>query len=259
MIRAAALALLLSLAPALSAADPIVLKPVKNNAFKAGEKLEFLIKYEFVSAGTATMEIQEGPIVNGRPTLNIMSTAKSNSMIDKVFRVRDFNGSNIDKESLATFHFHQNLKEGKYHVVRNTSFDYANKAFRYERISKGKTSTKTGELNETVQDVLSSFFVTRTLPLELGKQYEITVFSGSKVYPLVVRVHTKLETVKVEAGKFECIRIEPAIQGDSIFKASEGAKMSIWVTNDHRHLPVLIRSKVSVGAFDAELSKHNTD
>lgn len=240
------------LAAPTAAKDPIVLTPSANDAFKPGEKLKFGIKYEFVSAGTATMEVSEGPLINGRPTLNLQSTARSNGFIDKIFKVRDFNGSTIDRASLATVHFHQNLKEGKYHVIRNTQFDYPNKSYRYERIYKGKTTLHTGPLASPVQDILSSFFVARTLPLEPGKDYLITVFSDKKTYPLAVRVLPGLETVKVAAGTFECLRVEPDVQGDSIFR-SGGNRMTLYLTNDSRHMPVLIRSRVAVGSFDAEL------
>jgi hypothetical protein len=260
MKRWPALVLTAALAAPLLAGDtasskPDIWKPVKNEAFKAGEKLEFVLKYEVVSAGSAVMEVQDGPPVNGRPTLNITSMAKSNSVIDKAFRVRDFNGSQVDAETLVSIHFHQNLKEGKYQVIRNTGCDYTNHSYRYETIHKGKTSTYTGKLEEPVQDILSAFFVTRTLPLELGKEYVIKVFSDETIYPLVVRVGNSIERVKVPAGKFDCIRVDPAVQGDAIFKASDG-KMSLWLTNDARHMPVLIRSKVSVGAFDGELVKY---
>ena len=234
---------------------PEPFKPVKNEAFHAGEKLEFVLKYEVVSAGSAVMKVEDGPPVDGRPTLNITSMAKSNSIIDKMFRVRDFNGSQIDKESLVSIHFHQNLKEGKYQVIRNTGCDYVNHLYRYETIHKGKTSTYGGKLEEPVQDVLSAFYLTRTLPLELGKEYVIKVFSDEKVYPLVVRVGGSIERVKVPAGKFDCIRVDPAVQGDAIFKASDG-QMTLWLTNDARHMPVLLRSKVSVGAFDGELVRY---
>jgi hypothetical protein len=238
------------------AGEAISYVPVKNEAFKAGEKLTFSLKYEFVTAGTATMEVQEGPVISNRPTLSIISSARSNSFIDKMFKVRDFNGSTVDRDTLACVHFHQNLKEGKYQVIRNTSIDYPNRTYRYERIYKGKTETQSGEVKQMATDILSSFFVARAMALEPGKDYSIDVFSDQKIYPLRVHVQPKLETIKVAAGKFECLRLEPAIQGDSIFKASDG-KMSLWVTNDARHMPVLIRSKVAVGAFDAELAEYN--
>lgn len=251
------LAAALALAPAGGAAEnpPIELKAAENKAFKPGEKLEFVIKYEFVAGGTATMEVTEGPTIAGRPTLNVSSRAWSNKFIDSFFKVRDFNGAAIDRESLASMHFHQNLKEGKYHVVRNTAFDYARGTYSYEKIYKGKTTKRAGKIDSPVNDILSAFFIARTKPLELGKEYAITVFSDEKVYPLTVKVHDKTERISVPAGKFDCIRIDPMIEGDAIFKA-RGGRMSIWLTNDERHMPVMIRSRVSVGSFDAELTKY---
>ena len=80
------------------------------------------------------------------------------------------------------------------------------------------------------------------------------VFSGENTYPLRVVVHQKREKIRVPAGKFECIKVEPFIIGDAIFK-TKGGKMLIWMTNDERKMPVLVRSKVMIGSFDAELKK----
>jgi hypothetical protein len=233
----------------------VPLPPVANTAFKPGEKLEFVIKYEFVAGGTATMEVGEGPAIGGHQTITIQSRAESNNFIDAFFKVRDFNGSAIDKESLASLHFHQNLQEGNYRVVRNTGIDYNEGTYNWEKISKGKTRQRSGKIDQPVQDILSAFFKTRTLPLEPGKEYAVTVFSDEEVYPLSIKVSDKTESVRVPAGKFDCLRIEPNIKGDAIFKAREG-RMTIWLTNDTRRMPVLIRSRVAVGSFDAELIKY---
>ena len=139
-------------------------------------------------------------------------------------------------------------------VKRDTWIDYAKGTFTFQRLYKGRTVERSGTIDAGMSDILSSFFYTRTLPLELGKSYEMTVFSDEKPYDLKVTVHPKLEKVTVPAGKFECIRIDPNIIGDAIFKAKEG-KMSIWMTNDNRRMPVLIRSRVFIGAFDAELAE----
>ncbi len=235
--------------------EAIKFSPVANTAFRPGEKLTFVIKYEFIGAGTATLEVQEGPAVAGRPTHYLISHAKSSDFIDVFFKVRDFNASVIDKESLVSFSFHQNLREGHYRVVRNTSFDYAGRIYTFEKEYKGKTRHETGPLPELVSDMLSSFFTTRALALERGKDYEIRVFSDGKIIPLLVKVHPDLHQVRVPAGKFTCLRVQPFITGDAIFQVKEG-KMLIWLTDDDRRVPVLIRSKVAVGAFDAELTKH---
>jgi hypothetical protein len=244
--------------PAASSAPatlPIQLNPIKNEAFWPGEKCEFDIKYEFIRAGQATMEVSKSLVVNGRPTISFVSMARSSNFIDKFFKVRDYNASQVDEQSLASVNFHQNLHEGKYAVIRNTTIDYARGKYYFERSRRGNLTKREGEIRQPVSDILAGFFHTRTLPLEPGKEYSFEVFSDEQIYPLKVSVDKDVEKVKVDAGTFECLKVRPMIIGDAIFRASEG-KMTIWVTNDARKIPVLIRSKVAVGAFDAELVKY---
>jgi hypothetical protein len=182
-----------------------------------------------------------------------MSVARSNSFVDALFRVRDFNASQVDEASLASVAFHQNLREGHYRVVRNTTINYSLRQYTFEKNYKEKTTRREGPVNEPASDILSSFYYTRTLPLEPGNEYSFSVFSDGDVYPMKVVVDPKIEKVRVDAGEFMCLKVYPQVVGDAIFKASDG-KMIIWLTNDDHKMPVLIRSKVAIGAFDAELT-----
>lgn len=246
------LSVVFSLQQNLQADGPIILQEVTNTAFSIGEKLEFVIKYEFITAGKAEMDVKEGPVMGGQQTIHIESRAESNGFIDKFFKVRDYNATTLDADTLVSLNFHQNLREGRYSVIRNTSFDYVNRIYKFQRIRRGTLTERSGPIDEPLQDILSAFFIARTLSLKLGGSYSITVFSDEDVYPLVVKVDPKLHKIKVPAGKFECLRIEPAIRGDAVFQAKEG-KMTIWLTNDQKKMPVLIRSKVFIGAVDVEL------
>jgi len=241
--------------PTISSTGTVVFSPVVNNAFWEGETLNFNIKYEFIGAGTAVMSVRAGEPFEARPTLHIETKASSNKTVDKFFKVRDFNVATVDRESMISRGFHQNLREGKYAVVRTTSFDYRNRQYKFERTRKGNTRVSTGTINVPVMDVLGAFFYSRTLPLHPGDEIRLSAFSDGEVYPLLIKVGDRIETIKVPAGKFQCIKIEPTIVGDAIFKASDG-KMKIWMTNDEYHMPVLIRSKVFIGSFDAELQSY---
>lgn len=221
----------------------------------AGERFEFVIKYEFISAGTATLETGEGFDINGRPTLRFISKAQSNNFLDTFFKVRDYNASLIDKESFASLSFHQNLREGGYRVVRNTKRDYQQNLFSYEKFRKGKRTLTRGAMEGPSGDILSAFFEARTLPLQAGASYTLKVLSGDRYYDMRVDVDPNIETVKVPAGKFECVVIRPQAVGESIFKSEDG-KILVWVTNDSRHIPVLVRSKVIIGSIDAELTSY---
>lgn len=242
-----------SSAPVLS---PIILPAHENNAFNVGERLRFIIKYEFIKAGNATMDVNEGPLINGYPTYHFESKAESTNFIDKFFKVRDVNSSTVDKRSMASLFFHQNLREGNYHVIRNTTLDYTTRTYTWEKTYKGKVTQDTGSISQPLEDILSAFFYIRTMPLELNKEYSVTVFSDKDTFPLKVKVFPKTEKIRVPAGKFECLRIEPLIVGDAIFKA-KGGSMIIWLTNDDKKMPVLLRSKVFIGAFDAELLEYS--
>lgn len=236
---------------------PITLVDHPNTAFRVGEQLKFVIKYEFVGAGEASMVVKQGLIINGRPTIHMETKANSNKVIDKIFKVRDVNSSTIDEKAFVSVAFHQNLKEGGYHVMRTTTMDYQKGTYTFERTRKGKTTNETGTINQPLQDILSAFFYMRTLPLEPGKEFETTVFSDKDIYALKVKVNPKIQKISVPAGKFDCLRIEPVFMGDAIFKTKDG-KMIIWLTNDERKMPVLLRSKVFVGAFDAELTEYQS-
>jgi hypothetical protein len=231
---------------------PIVLKDVPNTAFWPGEKLKFVIKYEFIKAGEASMNVSAGAPYEGRPTLHIESKAESTGVVDKFFKVRDFNSTVLDRASLMSLSVHQNLHEGGYSVIRNTRFDYKRRKYTFERTRRGTKTVREGDINQPIMGALGAFFYARTVDLHPGDEISIEVFSDEERYPLSIKIASKPETITVPAGTFECLRIEPLTEGDAIFKASDG-KMQIWLTNDQYRMPVLIRSKVFIGAFDAEL------
>lgn len=235
-----------------AASEPFLLPAISNNAFWTGETLKFDIKYEFVTAGTAVMTVKTGPASDGVPTYHIETKAESNNFVDKFFKVRDYNSAMVDRDSLLSLSFHQNLKEGGYAVIRTTTFDYNTHRYSFVRTRRGTTTERKGGLTGPVMDALGAFFYTRTLDLQPGDEISVAVFSDEQIYPLNIKVAPKIETIKVEAGKFDCLRIEPLTEGDAIFQTSDG-RMQIWLTNDQYKMPVLIRSKVFIGAFDAEL------
>jgi hypothetical protein len=73
-----------------------------------------------------------------------------------------------------------------------------------------------------------------------------------KIYDLEIKVH-KEEVVKVKAGEFRCVLLEPLLKSEGIFK--QKGRLQIWMTNDVYKLPVQMKSKVVVGHITSELEK----
>jgi hypothetical protein len=218
---------------------------VENDAFGIGEILDFDIGYGFINAGSATLEVSDLIEYNERPCYLVTSQANSNKFFSSFYRVEDKVESIIDATGLFSWHFEKKLREGGYQNDKAYSFDQLNHKAFYE----GDTI----DVAHFVQDALSILYFARTQDLEVGKSIFIDNFTDGKMYPLEVRV-IKRETVSVEAGKFDCLVIEPLLLSSGIFK-HEG-RLKVWLTDDRIKLPVLMKSKVLVGSITAELTDY---
>ncbi len=219
-----------------------------NNAFREGEKLTFDVKYGFVTAGIATFEIPKIKKISGRDAYHVTFEVNTVSTFDAFFKVRDRYETYIDVEGIFPWRFEQHIREGKF------SRDFS--AFFDQRKGKAKTSEGQYEIPKYVNDIVSAFFYARTLDysnLKVGDKIPLKNFYKDKVYDLDVVYHGK-ETIEVEAGKFECIMVEPLVQEGGLFK-SEGSIM-LWMTNDEAKMPVRVKTKVVVGAIDADLTSY---
>ena len=222
--------------------DTFLFRTVENNSFFIGEYLIFEIAYGPIKAGTAIMSIPDTQWVHGRPCYHIVTKAKSNEFFDVFYRVRDRVESWVDMKGLFTWRFEKHLREGKYKADRYERFDQINHVV--------YTKKDTIPVPPFIQDILTSFYYARTVSLDVGKHFNIENFGDGKVYPLKVLV-LKKERIKVPAGKFDCIVIEPVLKGEGLFK-QEG-QLKIWLTDDERRIPVLMKSKIVVGSIDVRL------
>lgn len=223
-------------------------REVKNKAFKEGEKLTFDVKYGFVTAGVAVMEIPKKKRISGRDAYHIIFEVNTVPSFDLFYKVRDRYESYLDAKGLFPWRFEQHIREGTY------SRDFA--AFFDQRKGKAKTSEGEYEIPKYVHDIVSAFYFARTLDysnMKVDEVVHLKNFYKDKVYDLDIKYHGK-ETIEVAAGKFECIIVEPLVQEGGLFK-SEG-NIIVWLTNDDIKMPVRVKTKVIVGAIDADLTKY---
>ena len=63
------------------------------------------------------------------------------------------------------------------------------------------------------------------------------------------------EKIKISGKKYKTIIIEPDLQDAGLFM--QKGRVLIWLTDDERHIPVKMRSEISVGSIVAELNTEN--
>ena len=221
-------------------------RKINNKAFKVGEKLYFDVKYGFVTAGTATFQIPKIKKISGRDAYYVTFQVNNVKSFDWMYKVRDSYETYIDVEGIFPWRFEQHIREGKY------SRDFS--AFFDQRKGKAKTTEGDHNIPKYVNDIVSAFYYARTIDyskLRKGDLIHLKNFYKDKTYDLDVRYEGK-EVISVTAGKFECIVVEPIVKEGGLFK-SEG-KIVIWLTNDDLKIPVKVKTKVVIGAIDAELT-----
>lgn len=218
---------------------------VANQAFAPGEQLTFSVEYFGISAGYATLSVHEGRLFHGRPTYHLVAQARTHPAFEWFFKVRDRIESYMDKQGLFSWRYEKHLREGSYKnhsVIAYLQLE--------QKVSKDN-GKQVVDAPPWTQDVLSEFYYFRVLPLNIGETITIPVVAdNAKVYELIVKV-IKKERITVPAGTFDCIKVEPFLKFEGLFQHK--GKMHIWVTDDNRRVPVLIKSQIVIGTIDIVL------
>ena len=211
--------------------------------FRPGEEFHFAVKFGFIRAGSATMAVKGPETVNGEPALRLVSTARTSRVFTTFFPVHDRVISLWSPRMKLPLLFERHIREGKYHKDEVVRFDH-------ERGVAIHADGTEMSIPPGTQDVLSAFYLVRTLDLRPGMVLDVPNYSDGKNYPLKVRV-LRRETIQVPAGRFSCVVVEPLLKSAGLFK-QEG-RLTIWISDDARRIPVLMKSKVAVGSIVAEL------
>jgi hypothetical protein len=220
--------------------------PGRHSAITVGERLVFSIRYGMIKAGTAVMEVVDRKKVDGRPAYHIVSTANSNSVFDGIYRVRDRVISLMDEDRLFSLYFEKHLREGRYRVDQQVRFDHVRAVATYQ-------DGREASISPGAFDVLAAFYRVRTMPLQPGQRFFLESHDNRRNFPLRVTV-LRRERVETPAGTFDCLVVEPTLRSGAFFK-NEG-KLTIWLTDDDRRMPVLMRSKLPIGAISVELTEY---
>jgi len=220
-----------------------------QNAFSVGEKLVFDVGYGFITAGEAIMSIPAIDTFAGHPCYAVMFQVNSTPTFSWFYEVRDRYQTHLDVDSIYPWHFEQHIKEGHYRRDFTADFDQINHIV--------VTSESRFPIPPRVHDIMSAFYYARTLDfsqLEVGDRIHLHNFYKDSTYELDVEFRGR-QTIKVEAGTFKCLIIEPLAREGGLFK-SEG-KVLLWLSDDDRKIPVKVSTKVLIGSISAELREYS--
>ncbi|CAN5498407.1 hypothetical protein BH10ACI1_BH10ACI1_19720 [soil metagenome] len=187
----------------------------------------------------------------------VRSEAKSKGTLIKLFRFTflqqlqstiDFNTLDILK---SIKHDVQNERERDSEAI----FNYADKQVTYVEIDPKNAMRPprkvASQIEAGTQDFISGLYLLRSMPLAVGKTFELTVSEIGLVYKIPVRVTARVRQKSV-LGKLWCFRVEPEIFGKNRLIDQEGS-MIIWITDDNRRIPVRSQINAEIGRVEVKL------
>ena len=220
--------------------------PAPARPIRAGEYLKFSVRYGIISAGYAYLEIPEVRKWRGRPVYTLVARAESNNFFSAFYKVRNRIESFWDTTGYYSRRFYENRREGGYREQNEIVFDYERGEAVYAKDGQAIP------IPPQCQDALSSFYYTRTQALPLGGSVIFDYHASHKSQPIEVRVLGR-QHVETPAGAFDCVVIEPILRAAGIFK-NQG-RLVIWLTDDERRMPVMMKSKVTIGSISVVLTE----
>lgn len=257
--KAGWLFLLLFFAVRLPAQEALCETPVAL-PFQAGEALDYSLVYHWglvwLKAGTCRFSVRDTLVENERQWLFTGEGASLDSW-KWFYDVSSTYQSRTDS-SLTPSTFTRKGKEGSYiydrhydiyspdsvHIYRN---DPQKKAVDWKFSLKGQCG----------YDVVTAIYKMRSLPWETmtpGDSIPLNLILDGALYPTYVRYEGKRGYEDKASGRtIPCIVFKPNLIQGTIFR--EGERMEVYVTDDHRRIPLYIETDLIVGKARVVLSQ----
>lgn len=211
--------------------------------FDVGERLEYEVKFGFVSVGTGSMEVVGYENVRDRPTWHTVFRVKGGTFF---YKVDDRFESWIETTTLSSLRHKQDINEG--HRDRERTFEIYPRRPSYIEDNKPEKPSVPNPLDDG-----SFLYFIRTVPLEVGKTYEFNRYFRPDRNPVKITV-LRRERIKVPAGTFDAIVIQPSIKSKGIF--SENGRAEVWLSEDENRIMLQMKSKLSFGSLNLYLKSY---
>ncbi len=223
----------------------------KLPAFEPGEKLTYSLGWQFIVVGHASLEVLPDEEFDGRTVRSFEMKAKTGKVVGSIFKVNDTLSSLAEYDLSRSLGYAKIQREGKTKRDVSVEFDWENLNALYMETIGG--SSRVTPILENTLDPLSAFYFVRTQEFDVGSVIKGPMTDGKRCKEAEIKVVGR-ERIKVNGKKYDTLRLEPSLKDiGGVFEKSKDATMVIWVTDDHRHIPVKMKSKVAVGSFVAKL------
>jgi hypothetical protein len=225
-------------------AEPQAPQAVARTApFRVGERMSYEVRFGPMKVGNGSMEVLGIEDVRGRQTWHTQFRVKGGTFF---YKVNDVMSSWIDVETFSSLRYVQDFEEGG--RERERRYEIYPERSVYEEEGKEPQPTVAHPLDDG-----SFLYFIRTIPLETGQTYVFDRYFRPDRNPVRIRV-LRRERVKVPAGTYNAIVIQPIIKAKGIF--SENGRAELWLSDDESRIMLQMKSQLSFGSLNLYLKSY---
>ncbi len=214
--------------------------------FTIGEKLQYDISWSAFTAGAATITVRDRKPSYGSVAYYVTADGSPTPLLAAIYPLYYKADTLMDVSTLLPQRASLFSRERRTEQMKETLFDQAAHRASFV-VGFVKKTSQVLKIPPATYDPLSAIFWLRAMPLKTGLRVTIPVcFNGAVL------------TVQVTVGPRERIgdqmawRVAPVITGEGDNKAA-ARKMTLWMSDDSRRLPVRMQVELAVGSFELRL------
>ena len=226
----------------------------QKKAYGDGEWFKFRIHYGPITAGYATLKVED-TILHNKEVFHVQGEGHTTGITKLLFNVDDYYQSYIDKALGIPYRFIRKIDEGGYTKDLVIDFDYdTQKAI----VTNNKYKTVHQEpIPDNVQDMVSSFYYLRnhlqTSNIKQDDVFDMNMFFDRGNYKFRLKFLGR-ETLKTTFGKVPTMVFRPYVESGRVFEEEES--LTVWVTDDANKMPILIKADLVIGSLKATLTEY---
>jgi hypothetical protein len=213
---------------------------VTRRPFGIGEKLNYSVRVGGLGRGTAVMELRKSDTMRGQGVYHSTFTINGSMLW---FKVKDLYESWFNPNTMVSLRYHQDIDQGPYD--RNRTYEI----FAERGVYAGADGVEVPTVSAPLDDGAFLYFL-RTIPLEVGKTYSFNRYFKPDRNPVTVTV-LRRERIKVPAGEFDAIVLQPKIKAKGIF--AENANAEVWIAEDDTRIMLMMKTKLPFGSVTFQL------
>jgi len=189
--------------------------------------------------------------------LHLRATAISKGMLIAILGVdvRDRFETLVDIRDFSARLSFKETKEGRKHTARSALFERADQQVKYLTTDLNKPDAppiaKSLARQDGMLSLLSAFYFVRLQKLKEGQMLSFPVSYDEENYQFEILVG-KREKLKTDCGQVKTVRLEPKLFGPGRLFTRQG-EMTMWVSDDDKHVPLRLVAKGSAGTVTAKL------